>query len=452
MRFNFGYFDPHIVREEMQEYNAVVAQAMSLLTSARSAYAQGDFPMAARRSRRVIEGAKMIATIDPETAENLIEVADKIAQKAEAAQTMVAGFADEEMVFPPGVDPLVWKEVRRGTRDFPRSWFFERPPEEPFQWKRETPVEDELAARALEKAAEAHIEAIRLIDRLQMKGAVDKLRDAFRASMIAATVAKDDTLRELARQSVRKIGQDFRTFKSVSLAGFSNTEMSGAHDEMILRVISLLTKARTAADEGEYSIAVGKGMTAALVAKDIAKVDPATGKMLAEEANKVVGEAKSAYVYHHDPHQWSEFHGKATPPGDALAWKRLDEAVESHADAIHLMDTNQPEKAAEKFRDAFGASLLAATVAEHDGLKAESRRVMDSIYKSFNTFKSMSLAGFGFDPELFKKMTPTTQARFKPSIEKMIKEEQRRIVGFRAPPSEKELWQRIVERTGQARF
>src|SRR3990172_4522347 len=220
MRFNFGYFDPHLVREEMQEYNGVVAQAMSLLTSARSAYAQGDFPMAARRSRRVIEGAKMIATIDPETAENLIEVADKIAQKAEAAQTMVAGFADEEMVFPPGVDPLVWKEVRRGTRDFPRSWFFERPPEEPFQWKRETPVEDELAARALEKAAEAHIEAIRLIDRLQMKGAVDKLRDAFRASMVAATVAKDATLRELARRSVRKIGEDFRTFKSVIFAGF----------------------------------------------------------------------------------------------------------------------------------------------------------------------------------------------------------------------------------------
>lgn len=169
------------------------------------------------------------------------------------------------------------------------------------------------------------------------------------------------------------------------LAGLGGT---ADFNETVLHTLSLLTNARSAVSDGDYSMAVGKGMTAALKAADITKVDPATGQMLIDEANKVITQAKQNYAYYNDPHQWSEHHGRETPPEDIIAWRALDKAVADRADAIHMIDTRQFDSAARKLKEAFRASMIASVAAKDKGVQMSGRMIMKEISEDFRTLKN----------------------------------------------------------------
>lgn len=117
----------------------------------------------------------------------------------------------------PGIVPQTWKEVRKRPR---QSWV--RTP--PFSLKRhrryyvpgETPQET-FAERALQAAKRGYVEAAQHMTRREVDDAVDVLQEAFRNAMIAATISRDELMREMADAVASRISRSLRAFSRVTL-------------------------------------------------------------------------------------------------------------------------------------------------------------------------------------------------------------------------------------------
>lgn len=157
-----------------------------------------------------------------------------------------------------GIEPSVWKELRKR----PRGWYSDkqhptRRSEEEFEYRhdrRRTPIEDQMAIQSLEKARKDDYDAIELILSHEFEAGIDKLREVFRASMIAVMLAKNEDIKRMAKQSAQGAAKDIQTYKGMTaadvqyLSGLGHDPIRDLRQSMVDEVMDVVTRIQTAKD------------------------------------------------------------------------------------------------------------------------------------------------------------------------------------------------------------